>query len=155
MNRKAIALAVGMFAAGSALASDKSDIMAVLTQWNNPKDMTKSAASCANDAAIIDVIPPYEWHGPGACASFARDYDAFVQKEGMTYEIGTIGKPTQFDIAGDRAYVSVAVTFRGTQKGKPVKNTGMMAFALQKNVAGWQITALSWAMLTSNAFPEA
>jgi hypothetical protein len=99
MKEMAIALAVGMFAAGSAWASDKSDIMAVLKQWNNPKDMMKSAASCANDAAILDVIPPYEWHGPGACASFARDYDAFVQKEGMTYEVGTMGTPKQLDIA--------------------------------------------------------
>jgi hypothetical protein len=43
--------------------------------------------------------------------------------------------------------------FRGTQKGKPVKDTGMMAFALQKTAAGWRITALSWATLTSNALP--
>jgi hypothetical protein len=48
--------------------------------------------------------------------------------------------------------VSIPVSFRGTQNGKPVKNTGIMVFALQKNVAGWQITALSWATLTSNAF---
>jgi hypothetical protein len=155
MNRiaVAIALAVGVFAAGSASASDKSDILAILKQWNNPDDMMKSAASCAKDAAILDVIPPYEWHGPGACANFAKDYDAFVQKEGMAYEIGTMGKPKEFDVAGDRAYVSVPFTFRGTQKGKPVKDTGMMAFALQKTAAGWRITALSWATLTSNALP--
>src|ERR1700690_2231136 len=113
MNRIAIAFAVSVFAAGSALASDKSDIIAVLKQWNNPDNMMKAAASCANDAAILDVIPPYEWHGPGACANFAKDYDAFVRKEGMAYEIGAMGKPTEFDVVGDRAYVSIPFTFRG------------------------------------------
>ena len=153
MNRIAIAFAVSVFAAGSALASDKSDIIAVLKQWNNPDDMMKAAASCANDAAILDVIPPYEWHGPGACANFAKDFDAFVRKEGMAYEIGAMGKPTEFDVVGDRAYVSIPFTFRGTQKGQPVKDRGMMAFALQKTAVGWRITALSWATLTSNALP--
>jgi hypothetical protein len=151
MNR-VIALAVVVFAAGSALASDKSDIMLVLKQWNDP-DMIKSAASCANDAAILDVIPPYEWRGPGACAIFAKAFDAFAQKEAMAGAIGTMSKPRQFDVVGDRAYLSVPTTYRYTQKGKPVKDTGMMAFALQKTAAGWRITALSWATLTSNALP--
>lgn len=153
MKRIAIALAVGVFAAGSALAADESDIMAVLKQWNDPDDMMKSAATCTNDAAILDVIPPYEWHGPGACANFAKDYDAFVRKQGVVYQIGTMGKPKEFDVVGDRAYVSVLVTFRGTQKGKPVKDTGTLAFALQKTAEGWRITAWSWATLTSNALP--
>jgi hypothetical protein len=68
MNRRAIALAVGVFAAGSALASDKSDIMAVLKQWNGP-DMATFAASCANDAylfppnsrtaLVVDTVPAF------------------------------------------------------------------------------------------------
>jgi ketosteroid isomerase-like protein len=153
MNRIATALAVGVFAAGSALASDKSDIMTVLKQWNNPDDMVKAAETCTNDAAVLDVIPPYQWHGPGACANFAKDYEAFVRKQGVAYQIGTLSEPKEFDVTGDRAYVSVLATFRGTQKGKPVKDTGTLAFALQKTTAGWRITAFAWATLTSSALP--
>jgi hypothetical protein len=153
MNRIAIALAVGVFAAGSALASEKSDIMAVLKQWNNPDDMVKAAATCTNDAAVLDAIPPYEWHGPGACANFAKDYDAFMRKQSVAYQIGALSEPKEFDVTGDRAYVSVLATFRGTQEGKPVKDTGTLAFVLQKTAEGWRITALAWATLTSSALP--
>jgi hypothetical protein len=147
MNRIAIALAVGVFAAGSALASDKSDIMAVLRQFNDP-DMTTSAASCANDAAAVDIFPPYDWHGPGACANTAKDFDAFAQKQGIADVIGTFDEPKQVNVAGDRAYVSLPATYRWTQNGNPVKVTGMMAFVLHKTAAGWRITTRSWATLT-------
>lgn len=141
LNRIVIALAVSVIAAGSALASDKSDIMAVLKEWNDPDDMMKPGASCANDAAVLDVLPPYEWHGPGACASFAKDYDASVRKLRIVGEVGTMGEPNRFDVAGDRAYLSVPVTYPYTQKGKLVKLTGTLAFALRRNTAGWRITA--------------
>ena len=56
MNRVIITLAVGMLTAGPSLASDKSDIMAVLKQWN---DDANSVSTCADDASVIDDIPPY------------------------------------------------------------------------------------------------
>jgi hypothetical protein len=42
--------------------------MAVLNQWNDT-DMAKSTAACADNASVMDDIPPYEWHG--ATATFA------------------------------------------------------------------------------------
>ena len=48
MNRVVIALAVSVLTAGSALASDKGDIMAVLKQWISGEGGT--VATCADDA---------------------------------------------------------------------------------------------------------
>ena len=145
MDRVIIALAVSLLTAGSALASDKSDIMAVLKQWNDT-DEAKAVAACADDAAVIDDIPPFEWHGPSACARWQKDYDAYAQEKGMTDASGTIGDPRQLIISGDHAYAVVPTTFAFTQKGKPVKVIATTTFALHKTAAGWRITAWTWAL---------
>jgi ketosteroid isomerase-like protein len=147
MNRVIAALAVGMLAAGTAFASDKSDIMAVLNQWNDA-DEAKAVAACADDASVIDDIPPYEWHGPSACSNWQKDYDAYVQKNGMTDATGTIGKPRQLFITGDRAYAVVPATFAFTKNGKAVKVTATATFSLRKIAAGWRITGWAWAVQT-------
>jgi len=147
MNRVIAALAVGVLAAGPAFASDKSDIMAILNQWNDA-DEAKAVAACADDAAVIDDVPPYEWHGPSACSNWQKDYDAYMLKNGVTDAAGTIGKPRQLFITGDRAYAVVPTTFTFTKNGKPVKVTATTAFSLRKTAAGWRITGWAWATQT-------
>ena len=143
MKRIITALGVSALTAGSALASDRSDITAVLNQWNDA-DVAKSIATCAEDASVMDDIPPYEWHGAGACASWAKDYDAFAQKNGMTDANGTIGKPRQIIITGDRAYAVAPATFSFTKDGKQVKTIATATFALKKIATGWRITGWTW-----------
>jgi hypothetical protein len=147
MNRAIIALAASLLTllgTASALASDKDDIMAVVNLWNSA-DSAKSISSCADDAIVIDDFPPFEWRGSGACASWSKAFDGFAQQNGITDPIGTIGKPKQFMIDGDRAYVVLPATFGYTMKGKPAKLTAIAAFTLHKTAAGWKITAWSWA----------
>ena len=143
MKRVMIALAMSACTAGVALASDSGEIMTLLNQWNDP-DGAKSIATCADDASVMDDIPPYEWHGAGACASWAKDYDAFAQKNGMTEVSGTIGKPRQILVTGDRAYAIVPATFSFTKDGKQVKTTATATFALRKTASGWRITGWTW-----------
>jgi ketosteroid isomerase-like protein len=144
MSKVLVVLAVSALTAGSALASDKSDIMAVLNQWNDA-DEAKAVAACADDAAVTDDVPPFEWHGPGACSRWQQDYDAYLQKKGMTDAAGTIGKPRQLIISGDRAYAVLPATFAFTQEGKRVTFIATATFALHKTAAGWRITAWTWA----------
>jgi len=80
MNRIVIAFVVGLLTAGSALASDKDDIVAVLKQWISGEAGT--VATCADDAAVIDDVPPFEWHGPAACSRWQKDNDAYIKKKG-------------------------------------------------------------------------
>lgn len=146
MNRIVIAVAVSVLVAGPAVASDKDDIMAVLKQWISSE--AGSAATCDDDAAVIDDIPPYEWHGPGACSRWQKDADAFNQKEGIKDSVGTIGKPKQLMLSGDRAYVVLPATFAVTQKGKRVTETATSTLVLRKTAAGWRITAWTWGTQT-------
>lgn len=143
MERVIIILAASLLLGSPGWASDKSDIRAVLSQWNDA-DEAKAVAACADDAAVIDDIPPFEWHGPGACLRWQKDYDAYVAKTGMTDSVGTIGDPRQLTISGDRAYAVAPATFAFTRKGKRVKVIATATFALLKTSAGWRITAWSW-----------
>jgi len=142
MKRVVIAVAMSVLTAGSALASGKDDIMAVLKQWISGEAGT--IATCADDAAVIDDFPPFEWHGPGACSRWQKDNDANIQKEGITDATGTIGSPQQLIISGDRAYAVLPSTFAFTQKGKRVTETATSTIVLHKTAAGWRITAWTW-----------
>ena len=146
MNKIAIFLAVSVLTAGPALASDKGDIMAVLKQWISSE--AGSVAACADDAAVIDDLPPFEWHGPGACSRWQKDAEAFDKQEGATDTAGTMGDPQQFVISGDRAYVVLPTTFAFTQKGKRVKEAATSTLVLHKTAVGWRITAWTWATQT-------
>jgi hypothetical protein len=128
------------------IASDKGDIMAVLKQWISSE--AGSVATCADDAAVIDDTPPFEWHGPGACSRWQKDNDAYAGKEGVTDASGTIGKPQQVIISGDRAYVVLPTTFAFTQQGKRVRQIATSTLILHKTAAGWRITAWTWATQT-------
>ena len=52
--------------------------MAVLRQWNDA-DEAKSVATCAEDAAVIDDVPPFEWHGPAGLDWTARGKTATLR----------------------------------------------------------------------------
>jgi ketosteroid isomerase-like protein len=147
MKRVIIALAITaltLAGASSTFATDKDDIMAVLKLWNDT-DPAKNTASCADEATVIDDFPPFEWKGSGACANWAKAFDGFADKNAITDSTGTLGKPKQFVVNGDRAYVVAPGTFSYTAKGKPVKLTAIAAFVLHKTAAGWRITSWSWA----------
>ncbi len=143
MQKLIVVFAAGMLTAGWAAASDKTDIMAVLKQWSGP-DEKAALATCADEASIIDDVPPYEWHGGGACSKWLDDYHAFAKAHEFTEETSTMGAPRHFEINGDRAYVTFPVTFTSKMKGKPNSESARAAVTLVKTGAGWRITGWSW-----------
>jgi hypothetical protein len=147
VNKAIIALAASLLTGGAAVAADQDDVMTVLKQWNDP-DEARAVAACADDAAVIDDVPPFEWHGPGACARWQKDYDAYAGQEGATDAVGTLGSPRRLIVTGDRAYAVVPATFAFTRKGKRVTQIATATFALRKTAAGWRITGWTWATQT-------
>jgi hypothetical protein len=149
MRRILIALALAVLAQGATVAQDKTAVMAPVHQFVgafNKGDTKTAVAACADQTSIIDEFPPHEWHGSGACAKWANDFDADAKKKGITDEVVTLGSPRHIDITGDRAYVVVPADYAYKQKGKPVKETGsILTVALQKSAAGWRMTGWSWA----------
>lgn len=148
MPKALIALTVALLAAAPNALAQQKDVMATVHQFVDGfnKGDTKSAlAACADQTSIIDEFPPHEWHGAGACAKWADDYDANAKKDGITDGMVILGKPRHVDVTGDLAYVVVPANYRFKQKGKPVAEIGsMLTVALQKGPAGWRMTAWTW-----------
>ncbi len=148
MRKTLFALAVAALVAGPVAANERTDAMVPVRQFIdgfNKGDVKTAVAACAEQTSIIDEFPPHEWHGPGACANWANDFDADAKKNGITDGKVTLGNPRHADITADRAYVVVPADYAYKQKGKAVKESGsLLTLALQKGAAGWRITGWSW-----------
>lgn len=148
MRKIFAALAVAILAAGPAAATEKSDVMAPVHQFVdgfNKGDIKTALAACADQTSIIDEFPPHEWHGAGACATWANDFEADAKKNGISDGKVTLGNPRHVDITGDRAYVVVPASYAYKQKGKPAKEAGStLTISLQKSAAGWRMTGWAW-----------
>ena len=148
MRAMSIGLLVGALAASPAFAAERDEVMVPVRQFIdgfNKGDVKSALATCAEQTSIIDEFPPHEWHGPGACATWANDFDADAKKNGVTDGKVTIGKPRHVDVSGDRAYVIVPATYAYKLKGKAMKETGStLTVALQKGANGWRMTGWAW-----------
>ncbi len=112
----------------------------------NKGDTIMMLAVCADQTSILDEFPPHEWHGKGACATWASDFDADAKKNGITDGAVTLGDPSHVDITSDRAYVVIPADYSFKQKGKPVSEIGsIITLTLQKGATGWRITGWAWA----------
>lgn len=112
----------------------------------NKGDTKALLAACADQTSILDEFPPHEWHGKGACAKWASDFDADAKKNGITDGAVTLGDPSHVDITSDRAYVVIPANYTFKQKGKPVSEIGsIITLTLQKGATGWRITGWAWA----------
>lgn len=144
----AVTLMMVPVVASAVAASDKTDVIAVVHQFNdslNKGDTKTALAACAAPSSIVDEFPPYEWQGATACADWANDFGAYNTKSGITDPIATLGKPRHVDITGDRAYVVVPATYTYKQHGKRAKEShSTLTVALQKSEAGWRITGWAW-----------
>ena len=131
---------------GSALASEKADVVAAVHRYldNLDKDKLETAlAMCDTSVSILDEFPPHEWHGPTACADWWKALEAYNEKSGITDGDVTLGTPWTVEVTGDRAYFVAPMTYTYKQHGKPVRESAAFAVALKRTQAGWRITA--WA----------
>jgi hypothetical protein len=103
-------------------------------------------ATCADETSIIDDIPPYEWHGVGACSKWISDWEVNAKKNEITDAIVTLGKLRYFEVTADHAYVVVPADIAYKAKGKNVKEPGgRVTLILQRGGLGWRIIGWSWA----------
>ena len=146
--KAALAVYVTMLGTVPAAASEQDDVMKVVRQWVDGlnKGDTKSAiAACAEQAAIIDEFPPYEWHGAGTCSKWLTQLQAFNKSIGLTDGVVTLKQARRVDVTGDSAYVVVPADFRYKEHGKDGAEIGaLFTVALKKGQVGWRITGWAW-----------
>jgi ketosteroid isomerase-like protein len=148
MKPWAAVLVVSVFASAAAIASEKTDAMAVVHQWVdafNKGDGKAATSYCADGALIIDDFAPHVWQGPGACANWYKDYEAFVAKGQVTDPSVALGKSHHLDVDSGYAYLVTPATLTYAKAGKPVTEKAIVTMALKKGSSGWQITGWAWA----------
>ena len=148
MHKILISLALAVLAAGPLAASENADVVAAIqgvVDAFNKGDTKAVVAASTDEMCIIDEFPPYEWHGAGACAKWASDYEADSKKNEITDGVVKLGTPRHVDVVADRAYVVAPASYAFKMKGKRVKETNStLTLALQKEAAGWRITGWTW-----------
>jgi ketosteroid isomerase-like protein len=136
-----------------AVASDKSDVLAVLHQWADgfaKSDLKAAAANCADEAVIFDEIPPFDWHGSGACSAWSDSFSAWAKQNNFTIDSAVISRARQVEISGDAAYVPALVTIEMKDKDGAVETEkGAWTVLLKKSNGAWRITGWSWATLST------
>jgi ketosteroid isomerase-like protein len=140
-----LALVATVLACGSAWASENSAAMDAVNKWVdgfNKGDFKAMVATCADDAVVIDDIPPHVWQ---SCAKWLNAYQAFSAKQTLIDANVTLGKRKHFDVESGYAYLVVPVTFTYSKAGKPIKTTAVVTMSLHKGSSGWLITGWAWA----------
>jgi len=108
---------------------------------------TKSAeaAHAKTDLVIVDAVPPYQWQGANAFTTWLADLRKHDEAAGVTDGRMTLGAPIRQEVAGDRAYVVLNVTYSIKSRGVPVQAAAQLTFALRKEADGWRIGSWTYA----------
>jgi ketosteroid isomerase-like protein len=147
MPRLLAALALSAFFATSAVASEQAEVMSVVRRWIeavDKHDMQTFVALCDEQTVILDDLSPYQWHGPDACAKWWSDASKNTEITDISV---TVGKPLQFYVTEDNAYLVTRDSVSYKMGGKLMKQTGAIhTFALHKETSGWRIRGEAWSV---------
>jgi ketosteroid isomerase-like protein len=159
MTKLTCALALALLTGGSSSCTasriadpSKPEQLAVLAtvqqfvEGFNAGDTAKALALCTDEMAIVDDIPPHEWHGPGALTKWLGDYGVDAKRNGITDGVVTLGKARHVDVSGACAYAVIPSDYTFKRNGEKVEEHGsLFTFALHKNATAWLISGWAWA----------
>jgi len=148
MNRLLAVLACVAAFAAPATATEQGDALLPVHQFvdgMNNGDLGSAVMACGDEMSIIDNVPPYQWHGKGACEKWAGAVEADSTNKGLTDVVFEIGEATRFAIGNDHAYAVLPASYTFEEKGKPGRVEGTLTAALQKGPTGWQMTGFAFA----------
>jgi len=143
-----IAIALTMSTSTPVSASDNADVIAVVHRWTDAfvrRSFNTDIAPCAEDAVVIDDLPPYVWQGPGACSNWFKAFEAWTSRAGVTNAVITLGEIRHLDFDGGFAYLVAPGTLSYIKAGKPVNFFGTITMVLRKRESDWRISGVAWA----------
>ena len=148
MRNFLIGVAMVMASWTSAAASDNADVLAIIQRWTDAfreHSFNTDSAPCAEDAVVIDDLPPHVWQGPGACSRWFKAFEAWASHAGVTNAVINFGGTRHLDCDAGFAYLVAPVTLSYIKAGKPVNFPGMITMTLRKRELGWRISGVAWA----------
>jgi len=142
------AVAVLSIAAVAESATPEAELLApirLMVDSFNKGDM-KTAATAAAPAGmvIVDDVPPHIWTGADAFQRWGEAHDTADQKDGITDDSETNGKPTRVVVNADYGYVVMPALYTFKQKGVPMREAAQIVYTLQKGASGWLVTGFAW-----------
>jgi ketosteroid isomerase-like protein len=147
-NMRTIFIAsVGALLVALPVAAATADFMPVVQTWVdgfNRADAKGTAATCADQAAVIDDFPPHEWHGAGACQRWFTDFVSMSKAAGITAARIELQAVSHTESAEDAAYVVVPAKLSFDRRGARVTEQGILTVTLRNGMRGWAITGWVW-----------
>jgi ketosteroid isomerase-like protein len=143
-----LAVLMLMSVAAPAAASDTTDVLEVAHHWSeafNQGSFKTDIAPCAEDAVVLDDLPPHVWQGAGACSKWYEAVMAWAEKAAVTKPAITLGKTSHLEFEAGYAYLVAPVTLSYIKAGKPVDFGGILTMTLQKGNSGWRVSGVAWA----------
>ena len=147
------ALASTIFLSAPALAGPADDATAFVTSIIdkfNGGDVNAFLTAHVDSPAIVDEFGPHVWTGAGAAKHWLDDYAAMTKVKGVSGGRVDYGKPLRAESDGKTAYIILPTTYRYTQNGTKLSETGSMTFVVNNDGKSWKI--VSWTF--SGAPPE-
>ncbi len=147
--RKAFApiAAMALFAVPAAHAADmavEAPIRAMLAAFNTGDVAAAKATHVASPMILDEPTAPFVWAGPTAFDDWLAALARSEADAGKTGGRVALGKAIRESVMGDRAYVVVPSTYTFQQKGRTMRETGTMTFALVRPGVDWKIQAWTW-----------
>jgi hypothetical protein len=140
-------IAAMLLAAQPALAQDMgalAPIKAMIAAFNKGDVAGARATHIASPSITDEPTAPYTWTGPKAfdtwIAALGKSEAAAGKSDGQVW----IGTPTRVSTERGHGYVIVPSTYTFKQKGRTMRETGTMTFAVVQVGKGWKIAAWTW-----------
>ena len=145
-NSFALIAAVALItpAAAYADAAVQAPIRTMVAAFNKGDVALAKTTHVAAPMILDEPTAPYAWGGPTAFDDWIAALGKSEAATGKTDGQVAIGAVTRESVMGDHAYVIFPSTYTFQQKGKTMRETGSMTFALVKQGAGWKISAWTW-----------
>ncbi len=145
----AAAIATSLGSAGQALAADDSGIMKPVNGFidatGKAADINRAASYWTANQSMVDEFAPYHWTGPTAVRAWWAGFLADSKKSGATDAVVTSTAAPHIVQTPSHAYVVQPARVTLKVKGHPVREDGLLTFALDRTKAGWKIASCAWA----------
>lgn len=96
-------------------------------------------------AEITDDFAPHHWRGSHAVLAWANDFGKSLATAHITEPNITVAASKHTTVDGAHAFAPLPTIYTYKKNGKPVRETGVLVFALDRTGAAWKIVSMSWA----------
>jgi hypothetical protein len=118
-------------------------VMEFVGEVNSGK-VERALARFSNDATIVEDIAPFTWQGPDAGSQWLAAMATNAKRLGVTSIAMELGEARRIEVEERAAYAIFAGTVQLEQADRTLRESGLLTFALARNLDQWLITAMTW-----------